>query len=120
MEKSKAYLCGDHWDRCLHNDPCETCPSKAENRESVEQLAKMTDIETAKLNASLIAKVSVLSRTLHGNGDALNGFKGILVRLELLEAREKWLARSTEKWTSRIMVIISILIAAGALIVSIQ
>ena len=112
MTYTKAWLCEKHWERCLDHNPCSTCPSRPENKEAAEALAALQPEEHAMLNSAVMRKLQALDKDIHGDE---NGTKGCNPRLFLLEEQAKWRETSSERWLSRLGMIVTCMIAMAAL-----
>ena len=130
MAKQIAWLCEDHWDRCLRGNPCETCPSRPENKDAVEKLAKLHPAELALLNSAVLKRIGELAIQVEGDQNGLRSIRKLINTLEtktaVMQNQIEWHERvnaqqstTTEKWLGRITVIVTTLIALVALVISI-
>ena len=99
----------------MRNDPCATCPSNPDNKEAVETLASLQPEEHAALTSAVMAKLRSLDKEIHGDN---NGYRGNNARIYLLEEQVKWRDTSSDKWLGRLGMIVTVVIAVAALLLT--
>ena len=125
----KVELCHDHFRRLLENEPCDQCPSLAENEQMVLAMAKLLEKSgTTRANAAVLTELHSIRRAQNVIREDVekvikkvdgNGSNGIGHRLTVIETMLSESRKSTPNTIALVSVVISALMSLIAILVAV-